>query len=238
MEFPQSVIEKLNFYVYILIDPRTEEIFYVGKGNGNRIFAHLNSALNNPQKSDKLNQIRKINKAGKVVKHIVLRHGLTEKEAFEVEAATIDLLGLKGLTNIVAGHESDERGWMTAIDIISEFAAKKINIVEPSILITVNKQFRYGMSPDELYEITRGNWIVAARREDAEYAISVYRGVVRQVYKIHSWSHAEARNEAHNTRDRWRFDGEIADDLFHYIGGEVGHYVKKGNQNPIHYLNC
>lgn len=36
-EFPQSVIEKVGHYVYTLADPRTHKVFYVGKGQGNRV---------------------------------------------------------------------------------------------------------------------------------------------------------------------------------------------------------
>jgi len=38
--FPPEVIEKLKTYVYRLIDPRNGET-YVGKGKGNRVFAHI-----------------------------------------------------------------------------------------------------------------------------------------------------------------------------------------------------
>jgi len=53
-EFSQSIIEQLGFYVYLLIDPETEQIFYIGKGTGNRIFAHINQALVSPKDTDKL----------------------------------------------------------------------------------------------------------------------------------------------------------------------------------------
>jgi len=36
--FSNAVIEQLSYYVYLLIDPRTDKVFYVGKGAGNRIF--------------------------------------------------------------------------------------------------------------------------------------------------------------------------------------------------------
>ena len=63
-EFPRSVIEKLGFYVYLLIDPRTDKVFYVGKGTGNRIFAHITSAIASPLENDKLAQIRSIKSEG------------------------------------------------------------------------------------------------------------------------------------------------------------------------------
>lgn len=237
-EFPISVIERLKYYVYLLIDPINDEVFYVGKGTGNRIFSHLNSALSNPESSDRLDKIRKIQQNGIEVKHIVLRHGLAEKEAFEVEAAIIDYLGIKGLTNLKLGHESRERGEMNISDIIAQYAAKRIEITEPSILIRVNKLFRYGMTADELYEITRGNWVVGNRREKAKYAFSVYRGIVREVYKIHRWFRVPARGDHEKTRMRWRFEGEIADELANYFAGDVRHYMSKRSQYPIKYLNC
>ena len=40
--FPEGVAEQLKWYVYRLIDPRNGETFYVGKGKGNRVFAHAN----------------------------------------------------------------------------------------------------------------------------------------------------------------------------------------------------
>lgn len=43
--FPSGVSEKIGNYVYRLIDPRNGETFYVGKGKGNRVFAHANAEL-------------------------------------------------------------------------------------------------------------------------------------------------------------------------------------------------
>ena len=50
-----------------------------------------------------------------------MRHGLTEKESFEVEAAAIDLIGINKLTNVVHGHNSEDRGIMKLEDIEIEF---------------------------------------------------------------------------------------------------------------------
>lgn len=84
IKFPKPVIEKLGYYVYLLIDPKTNKVFYVGKGTGNRLFAHINAAISSPVESDKLAKIRSIQSKGLEVKHSIIRHGLTEKEAFEV----------------------------------------------------------------------------------------------------------------------------------------------------------
>ncbi len=39
--FPAEVALRLKTYVYRLIDPRNGETFYVGKGQGNRVFSHI-----------------------------------------------------------------------------------------------------------------------------------------------------------------------------------------------------
>jgi uncharacterized protein len=63
--FPAYVAEKLQVYVYRLIDPRNGETFYVGKGQGNRVFAHVRDELNQHDGAEddiqlKLTRIREI----------------------------------------------------------------------------------------------------------------------------------------------------------------------------------
>lgn len=251
-EFPLSVIEKLNYYVYLLIDPENNQVFYVGKGTGNRIFAHINAALKDETPSDKLDKIRMIRANGLEVTHIVHRHGLTEKEAFEVEAALIDFIGLSGLTNQVQGYNSDDRGQMTVAEVISKYQAPVAEITEPVILITVNRLYRRGMSSEMLYEITRGKWVIGTRRNKAKYAFAVYKGVIREVYEIERWLPAPIEDSevkrawvAENSIDaevkqknRWQFEGKVAEDLKHYVGASTENYQVVGAQNPIRYVNC
>lgn len=45
-KFTSPVIKALDNYVYLYSHPVTNEIFYVGKGNGNRIFTQINDAKN------------------------------------------------------------------------------------------------------------------------------------------------------------------------------------------------
>ena len=61
MKLSQSTIEKLNYYVYLLIDPRTGHPFYVGKGCGSRINNHLIDALKiNKNEKEKIKTIHEI----------------------------------------------------------------------------------------------------------------------------------------------------------------------------------
>ena len=57
--FSADVSLKLKTYVYRLIDPRNGETFYVGKGQGNRVFAHV-QAEQNLEGDDLDNKIKKI----------------------------------------------------------------------------------------------------------------------------------------------------------------------------------
>ena len=237
-EFSTAVIEKLGYYVYLLADPETNDVFYIGKGTGNRIFSHLNRALTSPQASDKLEKIRAIQSKGFQVQHVIHRHGLTEKEAFEVEASLIDYIGITGLTNIVQGHHSNNRGKMTISEIIAQYDAPIIEIKEPAIIIIVNRLFERGISDERLYEITRAKWVIGKRRNHAKYALSVYNGIVRQVYEIQRWFPITEIRQGQKSRDRWGFDGIVAKDLQHYVGGSVEKYITIGAQNPIKYVNC
>ena len=54
MKFTLDVQNELNYYVYRLIDPRDGSTFYIGKGKGNRIFDHINSAIKLEDDEDEL----------------------------------------------------------------------------------------------------------------------------------------------------------------------------------------
>jgi hypothetical protein len=236
-EFSQSTIEQLEYYVYSLTDPRDNQVFYVGKGKGNRVYSHLDISTQNCDNL-KASRILEIHKSGQEVIIEILRHGMTEDQAFEVESACIDLLGLSELTNIVSGKATEDRGRMTLDEIKFRYSSRPIIICEPSLLIIVNRLYRKNISQDDLYEITRGNWVLGKRRNQVEYAFSVYKGIVRQVYKVNNWFQVEARSESQKIRKRWRFDGEISDTHQHYIGGDVTSYLKKGDRSPTKYINC
>ena len=61
----KSLLSLGEFYVYGLIDPRSNQIFYIGKGSGNRVFEHERESLGNPDSEKlKLKTISEIKAAG------------------------------------------------------------------------------------------------------------------------------------------------------------------------------
>jgi uncharacterized protein len=106
-------------------------------------------------------------------------------------------------------------------------------ILEPSILININRTFKKDMSETDLYEATRKSWVVAPNQHDPQprYALSVFKGIVRQVYEIQSWLPSPTRP------GRLLFEGVVAADKAHYVGKSVQH-IKPRSANPIKYVNC
>lgn len=227
-EFSNAVCERIGYYVYILKDPRNDTIFYVGKGKGNRLFQHVQCALENATDNDKYNLIREIHKDGKEVEHFILRHGLEEKLSLEIESTIIDLLGIENLTNSVKGHDTWERGLKTVDEVFQHYDAKAVIFDEPCIIININRLYTRGISAQKLYDLTRASWIVGTKRDRAKFAIASYRGLVREVYEIEKWQ---------PNGDRWEFIGKIAKDEIRdkYLNQSLENYIKKGGQNPIRY---
>ena len=54
----------------------------------------------------------------------------------------------------------------------------------------------------------------------------------------HGLTEKEALEAEQKHQDRWQFDGEIAVEMQHYVGGCVAKYITAGAQNPIRYVNC
>ena len=48
------------------------------------------------------------------------------------------------------------------------------------------------MSSQELYEATRGWWVVGERRKNVKLAFAVFDGVVREVYVVDEWQPVSA----------------------------------------------
>lgn len=99
------------FYVYALIDPRTADIFYVGKGSGRRLQNHEVEARRGVR-SSKCDRIRAIWADGhQVGREIVSRHE-DENEALDAEYEMIESIGLSALTNVLPGGRLGTEAYM------------------------------------------------------------------------------------------------------------------------------
>ena len=242
--FSSKIIKELKHYVYLLSDPQNNEIFYVGKGVGNRVFSHLNDS----SKNDKTDKIKEIRYRGLEPKIEILVHGVEDEITIKkIESAMIDLVGKNNLTNKVGGYESTNFGRMDLNQIIGKYTSKVANIKEPVMLIKVADKFRYNMSPEQLYDYTRGIWKVSINREKAHHAFAVYDSIIQETYEIKGWfpagsTHSKREDEESWKKTyykRWEFVGKISETMrkkYHYKS--VEHYFPPGARNPIRYINC
>ncbi|MDF1597944.1 MAG: hypothetical protein P1T08_17840 [Acidimicrobiia bacterium] len=247
MAWRPGVSEKLDYYVYLLADPRDDRIFYVGKGKEDRCFSHISEARRTTKDSmgdyEKLATIREIEGSGHDVRIEVLRHGLMEAEAFHVEAAAMDLLGISNLAILKAGHGTEAYGRMSVDDVNALYCARPVEFdPDHRVILIRSRRFTHGMKHEDMYKTTRMWWRLGSRREGAEYAMAVYGGVVRAVYKIEEWiKPTEADIAKVPTRDgRYGFVGHRDTEMEkRYIFADVTEYVpERGGRNPIRYVNC
>jgi hypothetical protein len=126
----------MKYYVYGLLDPRTEEVFYIGKGKGARIAAHVREAAEDGNNAPKHRRIREIEASGQRVRQIFLARDLEQEgEAFAIEALMIYeakchgvVLGIQSnLTNLISGQHTERyRPWSSPHEVGGfEYAAPK-----------------------------------------------------------------------------------------------------------------
>jgi hypothetical protein len=259
---PAEVAEALKSYVYVLLDPVGAEPpvpFYVGKGIGARAVSHLYigdlkaelSGEDHRTRSATQKRIRKIRAAGAEPEVDIVRHGLTEDQAFMIEAALIATL--PDLTNAVGGHDHD-RGRAPLDEVITRYGAPVLDGSEPpAVLIRlgrwtdekdrmegnrwrVGKGWRRGVSDAELHDSVRAWWRLSPRsieRRGVHHAVAVHEGVTRAVLEIDA--------ESWTSRDdgRWLFAGKLlrSGGVFDAYVGPLGRRVPrtKSAQNPVTY---
>jgi uncharacterized protein len=242
-QFSQAVVEGLGYYVYRYIDPRNEETFYVGKGQGNRVFSHLSEAEDERKSSRKVERIRAIWSAGKEVKQIIHRHQFRdEQECAEAEACLIDVF--PEALNEIDGLRSRSAGATTISGAISMYDAPIADVDFPAVLIKINREWAKNVMPTrmseidhgKLYQGTRAAWAIdPKKRRHVHHAISVAFGLVREVYRISVWKPAtiDAQGNALRNPDRWLFEGSPDHTKRHLVGKSVAHLQNPGAQNPI-----
>ena len=235
--FPPDVVPNLKTYVYRLIDPRNGETCYVGKGQGNRVFAHIHDELSQDgdDLSDKLKRIREIRVADFEVAHVIHRHGMDTATALEVEAALMD--AYPGLSNIAGGTGSNDYGAMHAREIIRRYSAEPADFRHKAILISVNRS----AEETSLYEATRYAWKISRNKAmQAEVVLATMRGLIVGAFVADDWLPATAADfpghEDAPGRLAFLRREAPAELRAQYVGKRVpDEYRKRGAANPIKY---
>jgi hypothetical protein len=248
--FDVRTIQELKFYVYLLIDPVSQLPFYVGKGEGNRVFDHMNEAKEGKRGTDKLETIQAILKNNMTVEHVIVRHGLTEKMAFEIEASLIDTFRyipsfnsfVKG--NIQGGMNSIENGLMSSDEIKRKYNASPLNYIpEDTIIININSSYKRASGNDRIYKATKERWRMKdPRGGHISFVLSEYKGLIVEVFQVDRWYAIERQYNSGSRKEGqtytgYGFDGQVAPNEIRnlYINKSVAHKKKRGASNPIMY---
>ncbi len=237
-KFPPGVSDALKSYVYRLVDPRDGTTFYVGKGVGNRVFAHANNVLTSADGEDeddlKSTTIREIIAERLEVIPLIHRHGLDSKAALLVEAALID--AYPGLANLVGGHGSDEFGIVHVEQAIAAYEARELVAQHRLMLISINRAIKQR----SIYDAVRYAWKVDVERaRRAEFVLAHSGQVVRGVFVADEWKPAAGNFPGISPQSkRWGFDGHEAEDPIKrlYVGRRVPP-LPRGAANPVRYLD-
>ena len=212
------------YYVYLLVDPATGHPFYVGKGRGERFRSHgieasvlSASAASGAEERRKVARIQAIRAAGAEPRIEFARIRIpTEREAFLVEAALIDVLDQHGdpLVNEVRGHDTGS-GLITLEDLEREHGTTEFTTTERAILINLGRWradadpdvprsghgYRADITPDDLYASARAWWRIG--RRDYPYAVAVHEGITRAVWAIDPATWVAHQRAGEQTR--WAF---------------------------------
>lgn len=96
-----------DYYVYALINPRDNSVFYVGKGSSGRLMQHFRTSdVEEHEKVSRINELLndklKPNQIGRII-----ARGLTKEEAYHIESLCIRFVfGYDNLTNVQPGRKS------------------------------------------------------------------------------------------------------------------------------------
>ena len=250
--FPPGVTEKLDHYVYRYEFPKSIEggrVFYVGRGENDRVFAHLAEAESPQVRGRKVDAIRRVWEAGLNVNVVIVRYGLTLSEAILAEQILIDAYPFaesdpEATTNKVRG-EGAKKANLDVDSVVHELAAKPAKIDFRCFVVFLTKGWALAkpersipVCQDILKHWTCGDWgtnLAVGERSSVEFAVAVHGGIIRQVYRIvpGSWKSLAAPGKSAKGRSlprRYRFDASVAEEMHQLVGCRFPYEKKRGDQ--------
>ena len=90
---------------------------------------------------------------------------------------------------------------------------KRDDVTENIIIIKINKSYELGMDAERLYDVTRGCWkVTIPYTSQADYALTVVFGEVKEVYKIFEWVPASEERRKTIEYDADKEKGRLSSD--------------------------
>ncbi len=143
------------------------------------------------------------------IEHVIVKWGLLEYEAFMCESALINLWKFANptspLTNIVNGHANDKEK-LKASESKVPYATRTYsdeefhkNFATPILTkkelqqhfkgkvvlaVSINKTYKQGMSLNDVWEITKGRWVIAKDKPNPEIVIAVYQNHIKGIFEV------------------------------------------------------
>ncbi len=240
-KFSAGISDKLGEYVYALRDPRDNKIFYVGKGEGERVFAHFHEANQATQGtfswSAKLRRIVEIWEAGLDVTWWIVRHNLQASEgavvdAFDVEAALIDILEISQngpALNDIAGHRNAARG-MLSEETVNALATRAVNpqiAYQTVFIFPIQKALA---NRGNAYDATRRWWaITSSFRSLPALAVGLENGLSKAVFDISHWDLNKTTGKSEFTGSDVTLSHPLANSNWTAVIGAAIGYWQYGN---------
>lgn len=249
---------RVRCYVYALVDPRggKDQVFYVGKGTGLRMFDHVLEViekeksgklnkLSNEDFGEKIDRIHDIHKDGQNVKMYILHFGLTNEHALILESALIDIFSrlpnvdqesIADLVNQKRGYDC-ENGFSTIASLARALNTKGEIDVKEGESVLVIKINEVSDDDDKILDRVSKYWRVNVKRANkVTYVAACNNGVIVGLYeKTSGWHKITDPKSPHYGRCEFRGKAVKAPEveeryLYHTVP------TKKNAQNPIKYF--